>query len=198
MAIRNLRYEKDEILRKKSREVEVIDDKIQTLIDDMIDTMYKYNGVGLSAVQVGVLKRVVVIDIDDDNGVKVLINPQITKTNPISKFYVITDRCVSTPVTGDVNDAQRPANPDDYKSFKYDMGSWNTNYFRNALDDKNIYQYPNQPGVNEPIANGQTVTRYPNSDNNSLVYGKYFILVFNFIKNVPIKFEEIFINSEKY
>ena len=65
MAIRNIRLEKDEILKKKSREVEVIDEKIQTLIDDMIETMYKYNGVGLSAVQVGVLKRVVVIDIDD-------------------------------------------------------------------------------------------------------------------------------------
>ena len=75
MAIRNIRLEKDEILKKKSREVEVIDDKIQTLIDDMIETMYKYNGVGLSAVQVGVLKRVVVIDIDDDTGVKILINP---------------------------------------------------------------------------------------------------------------------------
>ena len=135
---------------------------------------------------------------DEKTNYEIIKLPQITKTNPINKFYVITDRCVSTPVTGDVNDAQRPANPDDYKSFKYDMGSWNTNYFRNALDDKNIYQYPNQPGVNEPIANGQTVTRYPNSDNNSLVYGKYFILVFNFIKNVPIKFEEIFINSEKY
>ncbi len=58
MAIRNLRFEKDEILKKRSREVEVIDEKIQTLIDDMIETMYKYNGVGLSAVQVGVLKRV--------------------------------------------------------------------------------------------------------------------------------------------
>ena len=80
MAIRNIRLEKDEILKKKSREVEVIDDKIQTLIDDMIETMYKYNGVGLSAVQVGVLKRVVVIDIDDDTGVKILINPKITKT----------------------------------------------------------------------------------------------------------------------
>ena len=80
MAIRNLRLEKDEILKKKSREVEVIDDKIQTLIDDMIETMYKYNGVGLSAVQVGILKRVVVIDIDDGTGVKVLINPKILKT----------------------------------------------------------------------------------------------------------------------
>ena len=80
MAIRNLRYEKDEILRKKSREVDNIDEKIQILIDDMIETMYKYNGVGLSAVQVGILKRVVVIDIDDGTGVKILINPKITKT----------------------------------------------------------------------------------------------------------------------
>ena len=94
MAIRNLRYEKDEILRKKSREVEVIDDKIQTLIDDMIDTMYKYNGVGLSAVQVGVLKRVVVIDIDDGNGVITLINPQIVKTKGEQE---VEEGCLSFP-----------------------------------------------------------------------------------------------------
>ena len=94
MAIRNLRYEKDEILRKKSREVEVIDDKIQTLIDDMIDTMYKYNGVGLSAVQVGVLKRVVVIDIDDGNGVITLINPQIIKTKGQQE---VEEGCLSFP-----------------------------------------------------------------------------------------------------
>ena len=75
MAIRTMRLEKDEILRKKSREVDIIDDKIQTLIDDMIETMYKYNGVGLSAVQVGVLKRVVVIDIEDGEGARVFINP---------------------------------------------------------------------------------------------------------------------------
>ena len=94
MAIRNLRYEKDEILRKKSREVEVIADKIQTLIDDMIDTMYKYNGVGLSAVQVGVLKRVVVIDIDDGNGVITLINPQIIKTKGEQE---VEEGCLSFP-----------------------------------------------------------------------------------------------------
>ena len=80
MAIRTMRLEKDEILRKKSREVEIIDDKIQTLIDDMIETMYKYNGVGLSAVQVGVLKRVVVIDIEDGEGARVFINPKIIST----------------------------------------------------------------------------------------------------------------------
>ena len=55
MAIRNLRYKGDEILKKKSREIETIDEKLQTLIDDMIETMHKYNGVGLAAVQVGIL-----------------------------------------------------------------------------------------------------------------------------------------------
>ena len=94
MAIRIIRLEKDEILRKKSREVEKIDDKIQTLIDDMIDTMYKYNGVGLSAVQVGVLKRVVVIDIYDDTGVKVLINPKITK---VKGEHEVEEGCLSFP-----------------------------------------------------------------------------------------------------
>lgn len=94
MAIRIIRLEKDEILRKKSREVEVIDDKIQTLIDDMIDTMYKYNGVGLSAVQVGVLKRIVVIDIEDDTGVKVLINPKILKSKG---EHEVEEGCLSFP-----------------------------------------------------------------------------------------------------
>ena len=94
MAIRNLRYEKDEILRKKSREVDNIDEKIQILIDDMIETMYKYNGVGLSAVQVGILKRVVVIDIDDGTGVKILINPRITKTKGEQE---VEEGCLSFP-----------------------------------------------------------------------------------------------------
>ena len=80
MAIRNLRYEGDEILKKKSRDVEQIDEKIQILIDDMIETMHKYNGVGLAAVQVGILKKVIVIDLDDGKGPIVLINPVILKT----------------------------------------------------------------------------------------------------------------------
>ena len=94
MAIRQIRLEKDEILKKKSREVEVIDEKIQTLIDDMIETMYKHNGVGLAAVQVGILKRVVVIDIDDGTGVKVLINPKITKTKGEQE---VDEGCLSFP-----------------------------------------------------------------------------------------------------
>lgn len=94
MAIRNLRYEGDEILKKKSREVEVIDEKLQTLIDDMIETMHKYNGVGLAAVQVGVLKRVVVIDLYDDNGPIVLINPVIIKTKGEQE---VDEGCLSFP-----------------------------------------------------------------------------------------------------
>ncbi len=75
MAIRQLRYEDDPILRKKSREVEEIDYRIKTLVQDMLDTMYKEEGVGLAAPQVGILKRVVVIDIGE--GPIVLINPKI-------------------------------------------------------------------------------------------------------------------------
>ena len=94
MAKRNIRLEKDEIIKKKTREVEVIDERIQTLIDDMIETMYKYNGVGLAAVQVGILKRVVVIDIDDGEGVRVLINPKITKTKGEQE---VDEGCLSFP-----------------------------------------------------------------------------------------------------
>lgn len=94
MAIRQIREEGDEILKKISREVEVIDDKLQTLIDDMIETMHKYNGVGLAAVQVGILKRVVVIDLYDDKGVIVLINPEIKKTKGEQE---VEEGCLSFP-----------------------------------------------------------------------------------------------------
>ena len=78
MAIRNLRYDGDEILTKKSRKVEVIDEKIKELAMDMLETMHKYDGVGLAAPQVGVLKRVIVIDLyDEDNTQYMLANPEI-------------------------------------------------------------------------------------------------------------------------
>ena len=82
MALRTIREEGDELLRKKSREVEIDDitsEKIQSLIDDMLETMHSFNGVGLAAVQVGMLKRVIVIDVEDGKGPYVLINPQILK-----------------------------------------------------------------------------------------------------------------------
>ena len=94
MAIRNIRQEGDEILKKKSREIQEIDDKLQILIDDMIETMHKYNGVGLAAVQVGVLKRLVVIDIYDDNGPIVMINPIIIKTKGEQE---VEEGCLSFP-----------------------------------------------------------------------------------------------------
>ena len=87
MAIRTMRLENDEILRKKSREVEEIDEKIQTLIDDMIETMYKYNGVGLSAVQV-------VIDIEDGEGARVFINPKIVN---VKGEHEVEEGCLSFP-----------------------------------------------------------------------------------------------------
>ena len=78
MAIRNLRIEGDPILRKTSKEVKEITPKIVELVDDMLETMYEANGVGLAAPQVGVLKRIVVIDVGE--GPIVLINPEITRT----------------------------------------------------------------------------------------------------------------------
>lgn len=76
MALRNVVKYGDPILKKKSRKVEVFDEKIATLIDDMLETMYHSDGVGLAAVQVGILKRIVVIDCGD--GPMELVNPEIT------------------------------------------------------------------------------------------------------------------------
>ena len=94
MAIRNIRYKDDEILKKKSREVDEITDKIKVLVNDMIDTMHKYNGVGLAAVQVGILKRIVVIDLYDDKGPIIMINPVITKTKGEQE---VEEGCLSFP-----------------------------------------------------------------------------------------------------
>ena len=77
MAIRNLRYEGDEILNKRAREIDVIDDKIKELAQEMMDTMHKWDGLGLAGPQVGVLKRIIVIDLYEENTQFVLINPVI-------------------------------------------------------------------------------------------------------------------------
>lgn len=94
MAIRNIREEGDEILKKKSREIEEIDDRILELLDDMVETMNKYNGVGLAAVQVGVLKRAIVIDLYDDKGPIKLINPVIIKEEGEQE---VEEGCLSFP-----------------------------------------------------------------------------------------------------
>lgn len=75
MAIRVIRTEEDPVLRKISKPVKEVTPKIVTLIDDMLDTMYEAMGVGLAAPQVGILKRIVVIDVGD--GPIILINPEI-------------------------------------------------------------------------------------------------------------------------
>lgn len=77
MALRNIRINEDPILRKTSRKVEELDQRTQTLIDDMFETMYDAGGVGLAAVQVGVLKQIIVIDTDEPGEKLVLINPEI-------------------------------------------------------------------------------------------------------------------------
>lgn len=80
MAIRNIRQIGEEVLDKPSKEVKEVTDRIKQLIDDMFETMYDAYGVGLAAVQVGVLKRIVVIDITGEDPI-LLINPVIVETD---------------------------------------------------------------------------------------------------------------------
>ena len=94
MAIRTIRTEGDEILRKKSKKVEVIDEKIRELIQDMKETLHKYDGVGLAAVQVGILKQIVVIHESEDEPIYVLINPEIISQ---SGTQIVEEGCLSFP-----------------------------------------------------------------------------------------------------
>ncbi|MCM1376515.1 MAG: peptide deformylase [Muribaculum sp.] len=79
MAIRNIRELGEEILTKKCKEVTEMTDRTRYLIEDMLDTLYEANGVGLAAPQVGVLKRIVVIDVTGEDPY-ILINPRILET----------------------------------------------------------------------------------------------------------------------
>jgi peptide deformylase len=101
MASRNIRKIGDELLRKKSKKIEKIDDRLQLLLDDMLETMYESNGVGLAAPQVGILKRVVVIDIGE--GPVFLINPEIIKSEG---SYIDEEGCLSIP--GEQGEVERP------------------------------------------------------------------------------------------
>ncbi|WP_105615622.1 peptide deformylase [Vallitalea okinawensis] len=102
MALRNIRTHGDYILRKHSKVVERIDDRILTLLKDMADTMYSENGAGLAAPQVGILKRLVVIDMGE--GLINLINPEIVESNGIQE---VTEGCLSIP--GKWGKLDRPA-----------------------------------------------------------------------------------------
>ncbi|EHI99792.1 Peptide deformylase [Clostridium sp. DL-VIII] len=93
MALRKIRLFGDEILRKKSREVEVVDDKIRQILNDMAETMYNTeNGGGLAAPQIGVLRRLVVIDMGE--GLIKLVNPKIISAEGRQE---VIEGCLSNP-----------------------------------------------------------------------------------------------------
>lgn len=92
MALRNIRVNEDPILRKKCREIEEINERIITLIKDMKETMYDADGVGLAAPQVGILKRMAIIDVGD--GPITFINPEIIKREGSQIDY---EGCLSVP-----------------------------------------------------------------------------------------------------
>lgn len=92
MAIRTILNEKEEILHKKCRVVEEFDERLHQLLDDMAQTMHAADGVGLAAPQVGILKRVVVVDIGE--GVIELVNPRIVKSKGLQEDV---EGCLSCP-----------------------------------------------------------------------------------------------------
>jgi len=102
MAIRNIREMGDAVLTKKCKEVTEMTPRIQALIEDMLDTMYEACGVGLAAPQVGVLKRIVVIDVTGEDPY-VLINPRIVETSGEQTGY---EGCLSVP--GKSGEVTRP------------------------------------------------------------------------------------------
>jgi peptide deformylase len=104
MALRHIIKEGDEILRKKCREVTHFDDRLQVLVDDMIQTMYANNGIGLAAPQVGVLRRIFVMDVKDEAGLLVMINPRIVLTEG---SQINDEGCLSIP--GKWGEVERPA-----------------------------------------------------------------------------------------
>ena len=108
MSKREIVIEPDPILRKKSETLEKVDDELRGLLDDMLETMYSAPGIGLAAVQVGILKRLIVIDISKDKDKKnplFLINPEIISKSKTSSIY--EEGCLSLP--GHYAEIERPA-----------------------------------------------------------------------------------------
>ena len=102
MALRKIVVEGDPVLKKKSRPVEKFDARLAELLDDMRQTLYSAEGVGLAAVQVGVLRRVVVVDVGD--GLLELVNPEIIEAEGEQRE---SEGCVSLP--GEYGETIRPA-----------------------------------------------------------------------------------------
>ncbi len=108
MSQRKIVIEPDPILRKKSEMLETVDNELRVLLDDMLETMYAAPGIGLAAVQLGILKRLIVIDISKDKEKKnplFLINPEIISLS--KKTSVYEEGCLSLP--GHFAEIERPA-----------------------------------------------------------------------------------------
>ena len=124
MSKKKIVIEPDPILRKKSKILEKVDDELRKLMDDMLETMYDAPGIGLAAVQIGVLRRVIVLDIskgDEKKNPLFLINPEITfKSNKTSTYE---EGCLSLP--GHFAEVERPEechlNFIDYDGSKKDL-----------------------------------------------------------------------------
>ena len=107
MSQRKIVIEPDPILREKSKTLETVDGELRTLLDDMLETMYAAPGIGLAAVQVGILKRLIVIDISKDKEKKnplFLINPEIISKSKKTSIY--EEGCLSLP--GHFAEIERP------------------------------------------------------------------------------------------
>jgi len=114
MALRKILIEPNEILRQKSQNVSVVDKELQTLMDDMLETMYAAPGIGLAAIQIGIPKRVIVLDLsrnDDPKQPMFFINPEIIYKSESNTTY--EEGCLSVP--GQFAEIDRP----DKCSIKY-------------------------------------------------------------------------------
>ncbi len=119
MALRTIREYGDDVLERKCKEVKEVTPRIRELIDDMLDTMYEANGVGLAAPQVGILKRIVVIDVSPEGDSPIImINPEILETDGEQTGY---EGCLSIP--GKSGIVTRP-NYVKAKAFDLDMNEY--------------------------------------------------------------------------
>ena len=103
MATRQILKDGDEPLRKKAREVTAFDKRLHLLLDDMAQTMYEANGIGLAANQIGILRRIFVVDVNDGEGLREFINPRILDPRGTQTSC---EGCLSVP--GLWGDVERP------------------------------------------------------------------------------------------
>lgn len=94
MATRIIRTDDDPLLRKKSRAIDVFDDRLKLLAEDMIETMHQADGVGLAAPQIGILKRLIVVDLYNEEGPMIFVNPELSEAEGCE---VAEEGCLSLP-----------------------------------------------------------------------------------------------------